>query len=472
MSGELDGKPAVSTRPRIYPMSHEQEALWLDDFLWGGPPRHLEAWACRLTGHLDTGALEWAISQIIARHEVLRTRLTERDEEPVQIVTDPYPVRMEKVSCPPAALHAELSRIVVEPLDLDEAPIRPWLVCVSPDEFVLVVQLHHAVIDDWSLNIFQRELMHFYTARLRGQAPTLEPLRMQAGDFAVAQRAAGLDPADLAYWRERVRDAPRSCTIPPPRPGSEVLTHRGKPPPATLLPWWQVYANRQAAAAGRHLFEISPELGQALRIAGRALRTTPFAVFAAALATLLWQYGESDEVIFATPMSLRGAADVDGMIGVLTTLQPIRLTVSRNMSFRALTNGAKAEILGAMEHRGVPYPVIVRLSQPDSSADAPPPCDVAIVVDDMGWEPFSLPDVTAEIIRFPARHAKFALRLILVAEDDGGYAGEWIYDAEVFDAATVAQVAGRFTKLLAHCIAAPDEPLGRIPGSAAGPRHA
>src|SRR5437899_5803976 len=100
MSDELDGEPAVTTRRRIYPMSHEQEALWLDDLLWDGPSRHLEAWACRLTGQLETGALEWAISQIVARHEVLRTRLTEMGEEPVQIVTGPDPVRLWKLSCP------------------------------------------------------------------------------------------------------------------------------------------------------------------------------------------------------------------------------------------------------------------------------------------------------------------------------------------------------------------------------------
>jgi hypothetical protein len=450
MSGELDSVPAVSTRPRTYPMSHEQEAMWLDDLVWDGPSRHLEAWACRLTGQLDTGALEWAIGQVISRHEVLRTRLAERDGEPVQIVVAPGPVQMERLSCPPAALQAELSRIVAEPLELSEAPIRPWLVCVSPDEFVLVVQLHHAVIDDWSLNILQRELRHFYTARLLGRSSSLEPVGMQGGDFAVAQRAVGLDPADLAYWRERVRDAPRSCTIPPDRPGPEVLSHRG----------------------GRHLFGIRPELGRAVRAASRALRTTPFTVFAGVLAALLWQYGEPEEVIFGTPVSLRGAADVDGMIGVLTSLHPIRLTVSRDISFRTLANAAKAEVLGAMEHRAVPYSTIVRMARLGTAADAPPPCDVAMVVDDMRWEPFSLPNVTAEIIRLPPAYAKFALHLSLVAGEDGHYAGSWNYDAEVFDAVTVARVASQFTTLLTHCIAAPDEPLGQIPGSAAGPSSA
>lgn len=445
IGGEPAGAPAVSTYPLMYPMSREQEALWLDDLLWDGPSRYLEGWACRFTGQLDIGAIEWALGQIISRHEVLRTRLTELDEEPVQIVTAPGPVRMEHRSCSPAALPDLLSSIAIEPIDLDVAPIRPWLIRVSPDDVVLVVQLHHAAIDNWSLSILQRELMHFYTARVLGRSPSLEPLRMQAGGYAVAQRAAGLDPADLAYWRERMRDAPRSCTIPPDRPGSEELAHR----------------------AGRHVFALSPELGQAVLAAGRVLRTTPFSVMAGAMAATLWQYGRPDEVIFGTPVSLRGAVADENMIGYLTDLHPIRLAISPDTSFRALVTAAKAEVLGAIAHRAVPYAEIVRMSRHGAEIDVAPPCDVTMAVDDMRREPFSLPGVTAQLISMPPAYAKFAMHLSLAARKDRGYAGWWTYDADVFDATTAARAASRFTALLTHGVAALDEPLGRLLESAA-----
>jgi non-ribosomal peptide synthetase component F len=211
---------------------------------------------------------------------------------------------------------------------------------------------------------------------------------------------------------------------------------------------------------------VSPELGQAARAAGRALRTTPFTVFAAAMAGLLWQYGEQEEVIFGTPVSLRGTAAVDGMIGFLTNLHPIRLAVSRDMSFRTLVTAAKAEILSAIEHRAVPYSTIVRMSRRGLDPDAPL-CDVSLVLDDMSWEPFSLPELTAEPIRVPEQYAKYAVHLILKADDDGGYTGVWNYDAEVYGAATMARVAGEFVQLLSHCVAAPDLPLGDNAGSTA-----
>lgn len=423
-------------------MSREQEALWLDDLMCDGQSMYGESLAYRLTGDLDVATLEWAIGQIISRHEVLRTRLTERAGEPVQIVGAAASVRLAQLSCPPAELAGTLSRIVAESLDLDETPIRPWLVRMSPTEAVLVVQLHHAVIDDWALNVFQRELMHLYTTRLLGRPSDLEPLPVQAGEFAVAQQAEGLDPADVEYWRERVRAAPLSCTIPPDRPGPEDLPHR----------------------AGRYVLTIDPELGRAVRTAGRALRATPFTVFAAAMGSLLWQYGESDEVIFGMPVSLRGTAAVDGMIAYLSNLLPVRLAVSPSTSFRELTRATRAEVLGALAHRTVPFAHLVRLSGRVAPDSLPPLCDVILVVDDMSWEPFSLPGIAAERIYIPPARAKCALIVSLVAGEDGGYTGLCDFDADVYDASTVARVMSRYAALLAHCVAAPDETLGHLTG--------
>lgn len=431
----------AETRPKTFPMSREQESLWLDDVVSDGPSRYLEHWACTLSGPLDVDALEWALSQLVERHEVLRTRFTEVDGDPVQIVTDPAPVRLRRVDCARDELAAELIRITAVPLDLEVSPLRPWLVEVAPDEYVLVVQLHHVVVDDWALDIFQRDLMHLYEARLAGEPSTLEPLRVQAGDYAVAQRAAGLTPDDLEYWRQRVHDAPRSCTVPPDRPEPD---------------------DDQPHRSGRYDFQLGPEVGKSIRAAGRALRTTPFTVFAGALAVLLWQYGEPADVIFGTQVSQRGAADVDDMIGFLTGTLPIRLAIPQDATFRTLMDATKAAVVGALDHRLVPFSRLIRMTRRGIDPDVPPLCDAGLVVDDMRWEPFTLGPVTAERVYLPPNRAKFAVNFSFMSDPTGGYTGFCDYDADLYLESTMVRATERFSAVLARCADALDQPLSAL----------
>jgi Condensation domain len=447
MSRDPGVGPGLAAAPEgTYPMSYEQESLWLGDQVNDAPSRYLESWACRLTGRLDVGAVEWAISQIAARHEVLRSQLTTRDGDLVQVVTPPRPVAVTQLSCCPAVLSAELTRITAEPLDIGAAPFRPWLVRVAAEEFVLAVQFHHTVVDDWALDVFQRELTHFYTARVLGRPASLEPLPMQVGGYAIAQRAAGLDLADVAYWRRRVQGAPAGCTIPPVRVRPDKGRHRAK----------------------QQLFRVSPELGRAVRAVSRARRTTPYAVFAAGMAVLLRQYADHDEVIFGTPVSHRGAAAVDGMIGCLSDLLPIRLAITSDTSFGALVHAAKAEVLAVLEHQAVPYSALRRMTRRGGTAAADPLCCTALVVDDMRWEPLSFPRITAQRVYIPPAGAKFDVCLTLVAADDGGYTGFCDYESDLYDPATMVHVATEFTELLASCTATQDEPIAKLPGLAHG----
>ena len=438
----MSGAPGVE---RVYPATYQQESMWLDDLVCDGQSRCLESWVYRLTGQLDTGAIEWAVNQVIARHEILRSRLTAPDGKLMQIVTTPASVPLAQVSCSPAELSAELMRITAEPLDLDETPFRPWLICLSPNEFVLVMQFHHAVVDDWALDVFQRELTHLYTCRVLDRASSLRPLPMQAGDFAIAQRAVRIDPTDLAYWRERVVSAPERCAPPTDCLGPEELPHCG----------------------GQQLFEVGPGLGHAVRVLSRARRTTPYSVFAAALAVLLWEYGDNKTVIFGTPVSQRGVGAVDSMICCLSEVFPLRLAVFREISFSELVEAAKGEVIGTLEHRFIPRSELTGLSRIAGDADVPSLFNVVLVVDDMRWEPLLLPGITAERIFVQPRWAKFDMMLTLVAGDDGGYAGFCDYDADVYHADTMTRAASRFTTLLARLLAGADEHLAQVVGSSA-----
>lgn len=435
---------AAPARPGVYPMTYEQESLWLDDHLASAPSRYLESWACRLLGQLDIPAAEWAISEIVRRHQVLRSRLVLQDGQLVQVVTDAYQARLSQRSCAPAELTAELGSLVSQPLDLRVAPLRPWLVQLGPADHVLLVQFHHAVVDDWALAIFESEFSELYTARVLGRAPDLDPLESQVGEYALAQRTAGLDPADLAYWRQRMRDVASPCTVPPDRP-----------PP------------RARCQAGRqYRFRVSPELGRLVRRVSRAKRTTPYTVFAAALAAVLrLQTGQAD-VIFGTPVSRRGSAALSQMIGCFTDLVPLRFAVGRETSLGALVEQARAEVIGALQHKNVPYAAVLQQAGIRSRSGTLTLCPTALVADDAGQPGMRLPNLTSTRLYVPSGRAKFDVCLTLVLEDDGGYLGMCDYAAELYDQGTAARVAGQFTGVLSSGLAALDQPLTSMIGTA------
>src|SRR5260370_40684100 len=59
----------------VIPLSFGQEQLWFIDQLAPGLPTYNIAGALRFAGPLETEALAGAIDALVARHEVLRTRL-------------------------------------------------------------------------------------------------------------------------------------------------------------------------------------------------------------------------------------------------------------------------------------------------------------------------------------------------------------------------------------------------------------
>jgi hypothetical protein len=415
-----------------YPVSFEQETIWTADQMSDGPSRYLESWALRLAGPLDHDALRAALAGLVARHEALRTTLAILDDELVQVVPARLDIGLVRRSCPPGRRDAELMTIVSEPLRA--APLRATLLELSPAEHVLVVQLHHAVIDDWALAIIDQEFQELYTARAENRAPRLAPAA-RLGDYAAAQRAAGLNASAIAYWRDRLKQ--------PPAPGAPPAD---RPRPA--VPSWR------AAQIG---FEIGDETSRRVRQACRATRTTPFTVFTATLSALLCWYAGTSEVIVGTPVSRRGA-DTEPLIGCLTDIVPLRQEVRARDPFSAHASVVHRVIWEAIAHKDVPYGQLVTRAARRAGRGGAPLCQTVLVVDDVRQSILRLPGLVTERLYIPSGRAKFDLCLTIVAAR-GGYRGQLDYAVDLYDRATAGRFASRFAVLLAAVTAEPSASL-------------
>lgn len=319
-----------------FPQTFEQEALWIADQFMADPSPFLETWAQHVTGPLDVLALERALASLVERHATFRTRFTLGETGAVQRIDPDGVVPLERLPWPGGELHETLRRAGQRPLDLTESPVRLTLYDYAPNEYVLLLQIHHAAADDASLVLLDVELSALYTEETGGAPAKLAPLTTSLGEYAVRQRATGIDPEDLAFWDGYLEAAPALTHLPPrPRPlaerrGSDCESVRGA---------------------------VSPELGDALRTAARSLRTTPNVLMSTCMAVTAAALNGED-VLIGSPVSHRGDPDLDGVFGCLTDLLPVRYRVAAEATLREVCTAAKRSSLGVLGHRNVPYSML------------------------------------------------------------------------------------------------------------------
>jgi hypothetical protein len=178
-----DGIPPAPRDGQL-PPSLGQRGLWILDRVRPGDVEYLMAIPLRIRGGVDVPALRRALDDVVARHEVLRTRYAEADGEPVQVVDPPGATAFTEVDLrhlDPAEARRRLDGLVAEagarPFDLAaEHPIRALLAHLADDEHVLLLTLHHIASDGWSESILTAELDARYTAHLHGRPAALPPL--------------------------------------------------------------------------------------------------------------------------------------------------------------------------------------------------------------------------------------------------------------------------------------------------------
>src|SRR6185312_146722 len=102
---------------------------------------------------------------------------------------------------------------------------------LQEQQHVLLVTLHHIIIDGWSIRVFIRELAELYRAYRAGEPNPLEPLPIQYADYVHWQREQSRQgrgfERQLRYWVQHLEGAAARLDLPTDRPRPEVQSYRG-----------------------------------------------------------------------------------------------------------------------------------------------------------------------------------------------------------------------------------------------------
>ncbi|MFG2294348.1 amino acid adenylation domain-containing protein [Streptomyces sp. NPDC048603] len=469
--------PATATAS---PLSAGQQALWLDESLRGESAVYNVPVAYEIHGELDTTALAAALTSLVGRHPALRGIVGEDAGRPgrpavLTATADGAPVPLDVRDLghlPPGEARAraadEAREFAAEPLSLSRLPLlRALLLRTAAQDALLVLVVHHGCFDSWSVDVLREELAAGYDAALAGNPLPAEDLPAyaehrapaEAGNPAedpaedLAEDPAGSIAEDLAHWRTRLAGTPAESTWPHDRTRPEHPTQQG-------------------AVTG---FTVPGPLAGRLRALARKQRTTPFALFTAALQLLLARVAQDTDaedaavdVAIGTPVARREHAAAEQLIGYLANTVVLRRRIDPAESFTGLLARTGRELRTDLAHSALPFPAVVRELAPVRSPGRSPFFQVMLVVEDAPQADLRLGTATGHPVRLHSGTAKFDLTLTLEPEGSG-YRGTLEYATDAYTPATAEEITRALLALLQGVAADPDAAVGTVPVTAARP---
>ena len=461
-SAQLLKAPPIKRRRAMGnpPLSFAQQRLWFLNQLEAENTAYNMPGAARLTGRLNIEALEQSLTEIIRRHEIMRTTFVVEDDTPVQIVLSAQPVQIPVIDLSYVSANereAEARRLATaeaqRSFDLSRGPlIRFKLLRVNTEEHILILTVHHIVFDGWSTGVLISELSMLYTAYANGNVSPLPDLPVQYADYAVWQRewlqGEALDQ-QLSYWKKQLAGAPEALNLP-----------ADKPRPATGI-------NKGA----RQSFELSPALVDSLKRVGQDQRATLFMVLLAAFQVLLSRYTGQADVIVGAAVSNRNRAEIEGLIGFFVNMLVMRGDLSGDPRFTSYLGKIRDVALEAYAHQDLPFESLVESLPIGRALNRTPLFQVAFVLQNEPTTELKLAGLELSPVEVDSEQTQFDLCLSLNERMNGGISGTITYSSELFYPATIQRMQEHFKTLLQSVVAHPQQRLSKLPLLTEGERY-
>ena len=437
------------------PLSYNQQGIW---FLYQLAPESMVYnvnFAARIRSDLDISALRRSFQALVDRHPALRTTFSVRSGKPAQRVHQQLAVHFVETDASTwddEVLKTRLLEEAYRPFDLERGPIlRVNLFTCSAKDHVLLLVVHHIVIDFWSLALLLTELNVLYPAEKAGVKALLPALDSQYTDYVrwQAEMLAGPEGERLwAYWRQQLAGHLPLLELPTDRPRPSVPTYRG----------------------ASYDFHLNDRLSWRLKALAKAQGATLYMVLLAAFQVILHHHTGQEDLLVGSPVLGRSRAEFEGIVGLFTNPVILRANCSGNPTFEAFLGQVRQTVLAALDHQDYPTLLLVERLHPARDLSRPPLCQVMFVLDkphqlaEQGAPAFVLGDSGLrmnpgglELEALPLEHRAATLDLVMLTIETAHSLSISIrYNSDLFDAATIARIAKHFEILLHHVTTQPN----------------
>lgn len=437
----------------LHPAALQQHDLWRFDRRKGGTLEYIVPLALHLSGPLSDLSIHTALEQVSARHEVLRTRFEELNDDLFQIVTESTEIQLAVVDLSRSPANERMLRakhfISTESqraFDLEhDVPYRLYLLRLGPNDHVLFIQVHHIIWDGWSDAIFLEEFAGFYNASVMGDHITTEPLSIQYGDYAAWQRRR-FEMGDLAgqvdFWRQQLSNQV-PLALPTDYPRSPALN---------------------LDIAGDHVTNtISHDLISGLRDLSRRQGATLFITLLTAFKALLVRYTGQSDILIGTFAAGRTHPSLEKLIGLFATMLPMRTELGPHLTFVEALRRVRATALAAYANQDLPFTTLVR--ETDAGQRPGPPLSIQVIFTLQNF-PWTRPILTLlNTTELPVERdlINCDLAFQLRERSDGSLQSVAEYRRVLFEADRIADMLHDFHVVLETVVNDPEQPISRMP---------
>jgi amino acid adenylation domain-containing protein len=430
------------------PLSFSQQRMWFFEQLSSGTSAFNIALGVRLEGSLNVTALEQTFSEIIRRHEGLRTVFPESNRQPTQVIQPPSRFHLpiaDLSALPDGEREPQAARLAreetVRGFDLARGPlVRPTLLRMSAEEHIVICTMHHIIGDGQSFEVVIAEMSQIYSAFSQGQPSSLAEVSVQYVDYAAWQRQwlQGEElETRLAYWRKQLADAPQRLNLPLAHPRPKVQKFGG------------TYQE----------LKLSPELTEALRELSRRDGMTLYMTMLSAFVLLLNQYTDDNDIVVGSVYANRERIEAEKVIGILANTLVLRVDLSGAATFRDVMGQVRSVCLDAYTYHVSPE--LLREDLKKRGEEREQLFDVWFQFEKQLKEKLDMNGLETSWYAEGKEVTRFELSLSL-GELDDEIIGKLDYDDRIFNAQTTAQMLEDYISLLKLMAADPEQNLATI----------
>ncbi|MET8042621.1 condensation domain-containing protein [Micromonospora sp. NPDC005215] len=425
-------------------MSAGQEALWLAHQLDPGSRAYNLVLGVRVRTPLRTDLIQGALTSLVGRHELLRSRFpataSGRPERRLDGVRGAALDTRELPDADDAELASMAAELGLRPFDITvDAAFRLVLLRRRADDAVLVVSAHHIVTDATSQWLILHELLSRYAAAVSDrEVPVGTPVRW---DDEVRQERDLVGSARGEMARKHWEDVYATAGA------AQLLTDRPRP-------------TRRSLRGGSHRVTFPGHVGERMVAAAAEANVTVSAWMFAALQVALHRCGAGPEFLIGSSVSTRSTLHARRNVGYYVNVLPVRAKLGTDPTFRSVAGATYRQMVEGLAHSAFPTDLV-------DSRQAMTVISSFAVADRLpvpGLSDGRIRHLGLDLELIPVPQQEGQLDLMVETQQSGDvFSTSFSYDADLFESTTVERLAEVYLRIIEASLTPPDVPISRIP---------